>query len=309
MNDNIMWKFRSLQLEDQDLVNSYFAQFGEGSCQHSFAALYAYQQKYKTELWERKNCLYIRQLARNEEDYESYLMPMTQLGLEEAVTDLLEFLHMRGKYLKLHTITESAKTFLDTKFPGRFLIEENRDAMEYLYKAEKLAALEGAQLQDIRYCYHRFCRRFGPRTEIVPVQSGNLEELLEFQRYWLQGRRGETDYPILKQEQEAIERVCSNFESLGFRGILVRIDGRVRGYAMGCEISDHVFDVFFEKGDSDIRDIYRCLITDMVRMHASSCRYINREEDLGDGGMRYAKLSYRPDCLMKKYSAREVYDE
>lgn len=308
MNENTMWKFRSVQLEDQDLVNSYFAQLGEGSCQHSFAALYAYQQKYKTELWEQKNCLYIRQPARNEHDYESYLMPMAQLGPEEAVTDLLEFLHMRGKYLKLHTITESAKAFLDTNFPGRFLIEENPDAMEYLYKAEKLAALEGAELQDIRYCYRRFCRRFGPRAEIVPVQPGNLEELLEFQRHWLQGKKIESEYTILKQEQEAIERVCSNFERLGFRGILARIDGRIRGYALGCAISDHVFDVFFEKGDSEIKDIYRCLVTDMVRIHASSYQYINREEDLGDAGMRYAKRSYRPDWLMKKYSAREVCD-
>lgn len=55
------------------------------------------------------------------------------------------------------------------------------------------------------------------------------------------------DYPVLAAENEAIRRVCRHYGKLGFSGITVRIDGEIRGYAMGCGISESTL-VFSLKG-------------------------------------------------------------
>jgi len=40
------------------------------------------------------------------------------------------------------------------------------------------------------------------------------------------------------------------------------------------------------------------------RMLFDDCRYINREQDLGEPGLRNAKLSYHPVELVKKFRIR-----
>jgi hypothetical protein len=35
-------------------------------------------------------------------------------------------------------------------------------------------------------------------------------------------------------------------------------------------------------------------------------RFINREDDMGLDNLRQSKLSYHPDCILKKFTARWV---
>jgi hypothetical protein len=43
---------------------------------------------------------------------------------------------------------------------------------------------------------------------------------------------------------------------------------------------------------------------DFARSLPASCSLINREQDLGDPGLRQAKITYRPSGFVKKYRAR-----
>lgn len=298
-------RFHTVELPDKKKLDPYLKRWGGGSCQHSFQALYAFQPKYHSEICEYENCLYIRQPANDEDSYESYLMPMTDKDRPQALSRLIEDVHSRGKRVKLQTITGSYVEFLTKHFPDRFTVSEERGYAEYLYRTSRLAQLGGSELQKLRYFYKRFYRDYGTRTEVEQVTPAKLAEIIEFQEQWLNIHSGEVNASQLNAEHQAILRVCSHFEELEFRGITVRIDGKLCGYALGCGISENTFDVFFEKGRQEFRDIYRCLVTDMVRIHGTSFDYVNREEDLSDRGLRMSKLSYHPDILMKKYIARE----
>jgi len=47
--------------------------------------------------------------------------------------------------------------------------------------------------------------------------------------------------------------------------------------------------------------LYQLVNREFARLLFQECRYLNREQDLGDMGLRSAKLSYHPVELVKKY--------
>ena len=55
-----------------------------------------------------------------------------------------------------------------------------------------------------------------------------------------------------------------------------------------------------EKAFADIQGAYPMINQQFVEHEAAGYRYINREEDTGEEGLRKAKLSYDPVFLMEK---------
>jgi len=43
---------------------------------------------------------------------------------------------------------------------------------------------------------------------------------------------------------------------------------------------------------------------EFARLLFTECRYVNREQDLGEPGLRNSKLSYHPVELVKKFRVR-----
>lgn len=298
--------YKEITLADQPLINAYMLPYGEKSCQHNFAALYALKSKYLSRYCLKNHTLFIRQPAKDESGYESCLMPVGRGNRIHALEELMADTHLRGKKLKLQTITESAKVFLEEYFPGCFQITEERGFAEYLYRRETLDSLSGRKMKKKRYYYQKFHKSYGRQLAIEPLSPDRIPDILAFQEKWLLLHRTDPGFDNLTEEDTAIRRVLSHYEELGFKGITLYIDHQLSGFAMGCPISDNTFDMFFEKGDPEIKDIYRSLVTDMVKMHCGSYDYINREEDLDDPGLRMTKMSYQPDFLLKKYIAREL---
>lgn len=306
MTLGIRLQYKDITLADRQLIDDYMLPYGEKSCQHNFAALYALKSKYLSRYCLKNHMLFIRQPAKDEQGFESCLMPIGGGDRVKAVEELMSDTHSRKKKLKLQTITESAKVFLEEYFPGRFQITEERGLAEYIYRRETLELLSGRKMKKKRYDYQKFYRSYNDRLVIEPLLYTGIQEVLTFQEKWLLLHRADPGFGNLIEEDTAIRRVLSHYRELGFKGIILRIDSRLAGFAMGCPISDHTFDMFFEKGDPEVKDIYRSLVTDMVKMHCGQYDYINREEDLDDPGLRLTKMSYKPDLLLKKYIAREL---
>ena len=305
-----MLSFEMITLDQKPVMDAYLKQYGEGSCQHSFVSMFCMSEKYGDMFCLKDQFLYILRTGQCTEHQRVYLFPMgdpsDRDGLKRAIREILEDAHGHGASVCFRTVTQRAKELLEALFPGRFRIEPCRDYAEYLYTNNKLANLPGSEMASKRHDVNTFYRNYGDRTIIELIRPNHLEEILDFQKYWLEDYLGDEEDVQLDFENLAIQRGISHFSALDLSGIVVFVDGRIAGYAYGAPLSDTHYDVIIEKGDRRIPDIYRILNRELVRMCCQSFTYINREEDVGVQGLRKAKLSYKPDCFIDKYLVTEV---
>ena len=113
----------------------------------------------------------------------------------------------------------------------------------------------------------------------------------------------------LGHERDAVNTALSHMEELGISGGLIRAGGQVVAFSLGSLTTADCYNVHFEKAYGEIQGAYAVINREMARWVRSTfpqVAYLNREDDMGLEGLRKAKLSYYPDILLKKYSAREV---
>ena len=65
-------------------------------------------------------------------------------------------------------------------------------------------------------------------------------------------------------------------------------------------ISADTVEIHFEKGFTRYPGVYQAINAIFLERTATSFAWVNREEDLGDPGMREAKMSYHPASFIRK---------
>jgi len=97
---------------------------------------------------------------------------------------------------------------------------------------------------------------------------------------------------------EAIEKM----EKFSLTGCLTYVDGTPAAYSIGEPLArGRCFAIHFEKALPDYKGIYQFVNRSFASMLPRHYIHINREQDLGDPGLRQAKMSYRPSGFIKKY--------
>ena len=176
----------------------------------------------------------------------------------------------------------------------------NRDMSDYIYEREKLVKLPGKKDHGKRNHISQFWRAC-PDAYIQPLIPENAAFALGIADQWLAARPDPQD-ASLQYERSCIAEAAANMEALGLTGLLLYADGQPVGMTMVSEISAGIFDVHFEKVIPDQPHAWPVVANEMAKC-LTAAEYLNREEDLGENGMRTSKQSYRPDLLNEKFIA------
>ena len=110
----------------------------------------------------------------------------------------------------------------------------------------------------------------------------------------------------IDNEKIALRRAMEHFEALSLDGLLLFIGDTVAAFSIGGRMHEQYYDVMFEKAFPDIDGAYPLINREFSRMVADkypAVRWLNREDDMGEEGLRRAKESYQPTLLLRKYIA------
>ena len=174
---------------------------------------------------------------------------------------------------------------------------EDRDNFDYLYRREDLASLSGRRFHRKKNLVNLFLRNNACTAKpLLPEYAGDALNILET---WRQQQTTPGDYDAAR---EAIERM----EQLQLCGGIFYIDDVPAAYSLGEELSRGTMWVtHFEKAVESERykGIYQYVNQAFGGVLPGKYELINREQDLGDPGLRQAKIGYRPVGFVKKYRA------
>ncbi len=283
---------RPLSLEDKPLLDKHFKQLQPRVSELTFAGMYLFRRAHDYHLSLLNNSMVL--LGRGY-DASPYFLP----PLGGDVAGALEVLFAEGKELY----------GADEDFAGRYLtdsgleIREDRDSFDYLYLREELATLPGNRFHKKKNRINYFATRH--QYEVDTYSPSHRIDCLTLLGTWYRMAEHEQN-PSLDLELEATAEALCMADKLGLEGIVILVAGSVKSFALGERLNRETAICQFEKADPFMEGLSQLINREFAARLFADCKYINREQDLGEPGLRNAKLSYHPVELVKKYRARKT---
>ncbi len=282
---------RDLTLADKPLLDGIFSLLQPRVSEFTFANLYLFRAPHAYRLTMVGDSLVL--LGQGYKG-DSYFLPPLTGDREGAVHFLLE----RGLALAVAD-DEFIKTHLKDE---KVEIVEDWDNFDYLYLRQDLAELSGNRFHKKKNRLNYFANRY---EYTVESYSGNhLAGTLALLDEWFRVR-GDMESPSVAQEVAANREALERAVDLGLAGVVVLVEGVVKAFALGERLNGTTSVCHFEKSDPFMEGASQLVDREFNRLLFTDCRFINREQDLGEPGLRSAKLSYHPVELVRKYRVRK----
>lgn len=175
-------------------------------------------------------------------------------------------------------------------------VAENRDDSEYVYSRLDLKNLSGKKFHKKKNLVNA-CRA-AYRIDARPIDSSSEGDALAVLDIWAARQVGDGKDAAAAREALALR------EELRLEGTMIYADGAPAAWSLGETLcGGKMFATHFEKGDERFKGIYQLVNQESAARLPPSVEYINREQDLGDEGLRQAKMTYRPRGFVVKYDA------
>jgi uncharacterized protein len=169
---------------------------------------------------------------------------------------------------------------------------EDRDNFDYLYRREDLALLSGRNYHKKRNLIKAFVSSHTFAAKPLRMEFRN--DALHVLDDW----RAEAEQGDYEAAREALEKM----EELQLCGGIYYVETRPVAYVLGEELAGGAsFCIHFEKAVTGYKGLYQFINQSFAAILPADYETINREQDLGDPGLRQAKLSYNPTGFVEKF--------
>lgn len=287
-------EWKKLTIEDKNTIDE-FTKGKFETCDYNFTNLFLWSQGEEIFYTVDGNILIIRGKF-NEKDYCFMPIPKTEDDMPR-VKELIEYYLKENA--KIVLVPEKWKPYLEDKF----ILEERRDSYDYVYSIESLAYLKGRKYAKKKNRVNNFMKSYDYSYEPITVE--NAKEVLEFQGTWCHDKSCEI-VPVLRNENIGIHNILNNFDKLDVKGAMLKVGGRIVAYTLGEALTDEYVVIHIEKGLNDYIGSYQMMNMMFLQKEFTDYKFVNREDDFGDEGLREAKESYHPVELLKKYEVTGI---
>ncbi|MCI8860920.1 MAG: DUF2156 domain-containing protein [Lachnospiraceae bacterium] len=290
------------KLEDRALINDYLKYADTRSCEMTFANTYLWSRHYDVGFAIVEDMLVFGRTAGD----VSFTVPVGPGGeerLKQALDTLMRYCEEQEVPFQLHNVTKEDFDRLEALYPGQFFISYEREYADYVYETEKLAKLSGKKYHSKKNHANKF-KALYPDWSYEPITKDNVEECFQMALRWRELNGCEED-----EEKHAEICVTLNylrlFEELNMRGGALRVNGEIVAFTVGEPVGKDTLVVHIEKAFADIQGAYTMINQQFAEHEGAGFTYLNREEDMGEEGLRQAKMSYKPVFLVEKGVVRK----
>jgi hypothetical protein len=275
-----------IELADREILGPLFRSLRDGVSELSFAGIYCFRESHGYRMTRLPDDTIV--LVGADKGRTFFISPF-RLPRPELLDQLSQ------QYGEMKLVTESQAEVLRA---AGFEVSEDRDNFDYLYPREALATLAGRSLQRKRNLVNSFLKHH--EYQAFPLTEERTDEALFVLEEWRKDARDQADYAPARD-------ALVHARDFGLVGSVFHVEGQAAGYTLGeYAMGGTMFVVHYEKTIPGMKGLYQIINMDFARSLPATCTIINREQDLGDPGLRQAKLTYRPSSFVRKFRVRKA---
>lgn len=298
-------KFKSVEAEDMKLLAPYFGLRPNKTCDSVPLDSFIWRKYYHVQyaIHENKALLWLMR----EDGIMHSAMPLCK---EE---DLKKYFDMTVEYfnqvlhipLKIYLADEEAVEYLHLKESEDFVVTEQVDLKDYLYDGEAMRKLSGKKLHKKKNHLNAFLKEYEGRYEFRRLCCSDRDDVWCFLDRWRAGKGDEVEQH-LDYEVEGIHEILRQCLELDIRMSGVYIDGKLEAFTIGSyNPTENMAVIHIEKANPEIRGLYQFINQQFLIQEFPEATLVNREDDLGQEGLRHAKMSYNPCGFARKYLVQQ----
>lgn len=292
--------FKQISHSDMDRIWPYLMMEDGRTTDFSYGGLLMWVDCFKYEYAIINDTLFIKGVLENDLTKPAFSLPIGKMSLSESIRMIKQYCHREGFRPELSAVPEYAMSELNKI--GTTEIEELTDWGDYLYDANKLATLSGKKMAKKRNHVNKFDNLY-PNHILEPLKTDNIDQAIRF----MDVIDNEGDHDGMADEERKMTRQLLESMKEGDKrliGAILYVGEEVAAFTIGDIKRDTLF-VHVEKASLRFEGSYEKINKEFASMVCDlypAVKFINREDDSGDEGLRFAKQSYHPLEILKKFN-------
>ena len=214
---------------------------------------------------------------------------------------LIDYVRKNGLALRFFGIGDSElEKIKNDARPQPFAADYEVKWSDYIYDFATALDFQGRKFRGQRNHINKFTKLYGE-----PVIRRMMYDDIPAVRKFLEKYKSEhTDANKLEQaEFEGTLKLLEKFSSLGLIGAVLTVGDEIAAFTIG-EVIGECLIIHIEKALRTYEGAYPVMYRGFVRLirdiYGRNLKYINREDDSGDPGIRTSKLQYQPVMCFHK---------
>lgn len=288
-----MLEFRPVLLSDKKWADELLALSDFRGCEYTFGNNFCWQNIYDIKICRYKDFYLLK-------NSNGFFFPAGKGDIAEVISEMGNYCKNEGIPFVFTTMNKLSMLELKEMYGSRAEVSTNPDYYDYIYSYEDLTELKGKKYHAKRNHIARFSDN---NWSFEEIDSSNIAECMEMNDEWC--RRNNCMGNADKAEEICAVRVgLQNFEALGYKGGLIRVNGQIQAFSFGEQANSDTFVVHVEKAFTDFQGAYPMINRQFLLNCVHNAKYVNREEDMGEENLRKAKQSYYPCFMEEKFRIR-----
>nr|WP_296064479.1 phosphatidylglycerol lysyltransferase domain-containing protein [uncultured Mediterraneibacter sp.] len=286
-----MLDFRRIEMSDFPAIRKMYEKYGNWSCDCTICGTYMWRDYLDIRISLDEEKLIVYQQLDGKHLFYIPLMEDRIKGMKEIVAYMKE----QGEDCYFYPAANEEMHLFEE---AGYEIETERDEgwNDYVYDITALANMRGKKYHNHKNHINKFNALY-ENVELLDIRDVEPEEYLQFLDDYVKSEHKKAT--IAKEENVKAKEVLSDLDAYGVIGYVLKVDGKIAGLEVG-EILGEYYYSHIEKADKSYNGVYSKLVQLVSQDLQEKVKYMNREEDLNEPGLRRSKRGYKPIGYIEK---------
>lgn len=282
--------------KDVEFLRKYFEIATTQFCDLSVGVRFMWREDFKIDYALFNDTLILKESTKDYTDKFYYPIAKSEKDIEKALTEIENYCSEKNIPLSFCCIDNKTAGYFASRYQ-KVKVYNDRDWSDYIYLAESFKSFSGKKFSGQRNHINKF-KKLYPNYIAKKIEKGDLPAIFKMLDQFEEGQ----DFSVWSalEEKRVIREYIENSFDLNQLGVAILVDGQVVGISFGEYVKDTLI-VHVEKALTSYDGVYPLLANEFAKAYVTdNIKFINREEDCGDNGLRISKLQYKPIEVKEK---------